>query len=193
MNRLVLFLFTVTLTLMFAVSLFSQEKTKVRSDNDMQDCPMHAEHAKHAADADRAAGVDARGDQAMGFSHEATSHYFRVTDDGGTIEAFVKDPTDTASLTQIRNHMKNISRMFSEGNFDVPLFIHGEVPSGVPAMKKLGSQIEYRYEEAENGARVRIITANPDGVKSIHDFMRFQVSEHRTGDNTHEHSNSHKH
>src|SRR4051794_38930785 len=85
------------------------QKTKPVGD-DMKDCPMHAEHAKHAAASDHAAGVDARGDQAMGFSHETTNHHFRSKDDGGSIEATVKDSADTASLTQIRTHMKDIAR-----------------------------------------------------------------------------------
>ena len=44
-------------------------------------CPMHAEHQN--ASSSHAAGVDARGDQAMGFSHQKSAHHFRLDPDGG--------------------------------------------------------------------------------------------------------------
>ena len=46
-------------------------------------CPMHEQHegsSHHAAD------VDTRGDKAMGFSHEKSTHHFELSSDGGTIE-----------------------------------------------------------------------------------------------------------
>ena len=49
-------------------------------------------------------------------------------------------------------------------------------------MKKLGAQIDYRYEQTERGARIRITTANTKALKSIHDFLSFQITDHRTGD-----------
>ena len=38
-----------------------------------------------------AAGVDQRGDKAMGFDHDKTAHHFALTADGGTISAEVLD------------------------------------------------------------------------------------------------------
>ena len=48
-------------------------------------CPRHAEHMKERATAPEAHahGVDARGDAAMGFSHQATTHHFLLRKDGG--------------------------------------------------------------------------------------------------------------
>jgi hypothetical protein len=159
-----------------SAAAFSQQKT-----DSMQDCPMHAEH-QAAKTSDHYSGVDSRGDQAMGFSHTATTHHFRVLADGGAIEAEVIDPADTATTAAIRQHMQQIAKMFTAGNFDTPLFIHGRVPPGVPAMRKLGAEISYRYEQTEKGARIRITTANADALKSIHEFLRFQIDDHRTGD-----------
>jgi hypothetical protein len=58
------------------------------------------------------------------------------------------------------------------------------VPPDVPTMKKLGAQIEYRYEETQKGARIRITTANTAALKSIHKFLRFQIADHRSSDNS---------
>jgi hypothetical protein len=49
-------------------------------------------------------------------------------------------------------------------------------------MKLMKSAIHYAYEEMPSGGRVRIKSGDPIGVASIHDFMRFQITEHQTGD-----------
>jgi hypothetical protein len=126
--------------------------------------------------------VDRRGDQAMGFSHDKTSHHFRLLADGGAIEIVTDDPRDTGNRDRIREHLQHIAAMFSAGDFDLPMFIHDRVPPGVPSMRKLKSQIEYRFETIELGGRIRISSRNPRAVKAVHDFLKFQILDHRTGD-----------
>lgn len=128
------------------------------------------------------AGVVERGDHVMGFSHDKTTHHFRLLNDGGTIEAVANDPADSASRQQIREHLQHIATMFSQGDFNAPMLIHSRTPPGVPAMKKLRNQIQYRVEDVATGARVRVSSSNPKAVAAIHDFLRFQIQDHRTGD-----------
>ena len=45
---------------------------------------------------DHFAGVNARGDQGMGFSHEKTTHHFDLLADGGAIEIEANGPTDAS-------------------------------------------------------------------------------------------------
>ena len=132
--------------------------------------------------ADHHTQVNARGDHAMGFSHDKTTHHFRLLKDGGSIEIQADDQNDSESRNQIREHLKHIAAMFSAGNFDMPMFIHDRVPPGVPVMKKRKAQIQYTFEEMDAGGRVRISSRNPDAVKAIHDFLRFQITDHQTGD-----------
>lgn len=132
--------------------------------------------------ADHHAGVNSRGDHTMGFSHEKTTHHFRLLKDGGAIEVSSNDPKDTDSRGQIRAHLKHIAASFSSGNFDMPMFIHGQVPPGVPVMKRLKSQIKYKVERIPAGGRVRISSANPEAVKAVQEFLRFQITDHQTGD-----------
>lgn len=127
-------------------------------------------------------GVNERGDHAMGFSHEKTTHHFRLTAEGGAIEVTANDPSDTASLEQIRSHLSHIAKLFREGNFSTPMFIHGEAPPGVPAMKSLKGKISYRFERIDLGGRVRIETGNAEAIEAIHEFLRYQIKDHRTGD-----------
>lgn len=123
-----------------------------------------------------------RGDVDMGFSQGKTTHHFVLLKDGGVIQVSTNDPKDDASRDHIRMHLSHVAGMFSAGDFDVPMFIHDTTPPGVPTMKKLHSEIHYRYEETDTGGKVAIDSANPKAVKAVHEFLRFQVAEHKTGD-----------
>ncbi|MEA2174621.1 MAG: hypothetical protein QOD00_2213 [Blastocatellia bacterium] len=127
-------------------------------------------------------GVNKRGDRVMGFSHMKATHHFRLAPDGGRIEVAANDPQDTATREQIRMHLSHIAGMFANGDFDAPMLIHARTPPGVPAMKRLKAEISYEYEEREAGGLVRIKTNNARALAAVHEFLRFQIKDHRTGD-----------
>jgi len=147
---------------------------------DMQSCPVHKEHMKQAAQ--HQADVEKHGDEAMGFPHDKTTHHFRLYSDGGAIEVSVNDNQDSQNLQAIRSHLTHIVTMFSNGEFSIPMFIHDRVPPGVSMMKEKRADISYSFEELPAGGKVRIKTANPDALKAIHEFLRFQIADHHTGD-----------
>lgn len=136
------------------------------------------QHDSHAE------GVDRRGEHVMGFDHEKTTHHFLLYTDGGAIEVTAKAAGDKESIDQIRKHLGHIARMFAGGNFKAPMLIHDRVPPGVPVLERLKAKISYKYEATERGARVRIRTENAEALKAVHDFLRFQIEDHRTGDPT---------
>ena len=125
-----------------------------------------------------------RGDAGMGFSHEKTTHHFVLLKDGGAIQVSANDPKDEASRDHIRMHLSHVAEMFSAGNFNVPMFIHDTTPPGVPTMTKLHSEIHYQYQQTDSGAKIMIETANPKALQAVHEFLRFQIDEHQTGDPT---------
>lgn len=131
---------------------------------------------------DPRADMNNRGDHVMGFSQEKTTHHFRLYTDGGSIEVEANDPQDVATRDQIQMHLSHIARMFAEGNFRAPMLIHDQVPPGVPILQRLKSAISYQFEKTDKGGRVRITTINPDALRAVHEFLRFQISDHRTGD-----------
>jgi hypothetical protein len=126
--------------------------------------------------------VDNRGDHVMGFSHEKTTHHFRLYKDGGAIEVTANDPKDTASRDQIQMHLSHIARMFAAGDFNAPMLIHDRVPPGVPVMQRLKAEVQYEFTKTERGGTVRITTSNAEALAAIHEFLRFQIDDHRTGD-----------
>ncbi len=131
---------------------------------------------------DHHAPVNQRGDRVMGFSHEKTTHHFRLYPDGGAIEVSANDPEDAESRGQIQVHLGHIAQMFADGNFRAPMLIHDQVPPGVPALQRLKKEIAWRFEKTGQGGRVRISTENAEARRAIHQFLRFQISGHQTGD-----------
>jgi len=136
----------------------------------------HAQTDSHAAD------VDHRGEHAVGFSLETTRHHFELLPDGGIIEVDVKDAKDTATRDQIRGHFVHITSRFSANNFEIPMFIHDTLPPGVPVMKEKSKAIIYMLQQTPSGARIKIQTEDPDAIKAVHEFLVFQIRDHRTGD-----------
>lgn len=128
------------------------------------------------------AEMTTRGDHAMGFSHEKTTHHFRLYKDGGAIEVLTNDSKDSDSRSMIRMHLSHIATMFAAGDFNTPMFIHGTTPPGAATMAELRDQIHYRYQDIESGGRVRIRTADAKALEALHSFLRFQIEEHKTGD-----------
>jgi hypothetical protein len=128
--------------------------------------------------------MNKRGDHVMGFDHMKTTHHFLLQESGGSIEITANSADDVESTKQIRMHLKHIAMMFAAGNFDAPMLIHDQTPPGVPVLQELKGEINYNFEEIDRGAAVRISTKNPTALKAIHDFLRFQIKEHKTGDET---------
>jgi hypothetical protein len=162
--------------IVIALFLFSALRVAAQ---DVESCPMHKEHMKAA---EHRADVEKHGDEAMGFPHDTTTHHFRLLSDGGAIEVIVNDPKDVQNLQAIRSHLTHIVTMFSNGDFSIPMFVHSQIPPGVTEMKEKRIEIVYSFEQLPDGGRVRISTSNHDALNAIHDFLRFQIEDHETGD-----------
>ncbi len=126
--------------------------------------------------------MNKRGDKHMGFDHLKTTHHFLLANDGGSIQVEANDAKDTGSRDQIRAHLRHITMMFSDGNFEVPMLIHEKTPPGSEVMQKLKGDITYEYKETDRGALIQISTVNTQALQAIHKFLKFQIKEHTTGD-----------
>jgi hypothetical protein len=130
------------------------------------------------------ARVDEHGDHVMGFDHSKTTHHFRLTRSGGSIEVSANDAADTESRDSIRSHLAHIAWKFTEGDFGAPMLIHDRVPPGVPTLREKKALVRWAYEDTKAGGRIRIQTKDAAVRSAIHDFLRFQIEDHRTGDST---------
>lgn len=128
--------------------------------------------------------VEKSGDMAMGFSHEKTTHHFYLRANGGVIQVDANAASDKESREQIQTHLAHIATMFAKGNFETPMLVHGVKPPGTVAMTKLNATIRYTYEARPQGGRVVIATSDKAALAAVHEFLRFQIQDHATGDPT---------
>jgi hypothetical protein len=138
------------------------------------ECPMHAQHQS---------AVDQRHQAVTGVPSDATQHHFVVTKDGGTIHLEAK-AGDGEARSKVRRHLQRIARAFAAGDFAMPTSIHDQLPPGVEVMKERRASIRYRYDDTPNGGLVSITTGDPKALDAVHEFLRFQVLDHGTGDPT---------
>jgi hypothetical protein len=118
----------------------------------------------------------------MGFDQQKTVHHFLLQATGGTIDISAKDSADRTSIDQIRMHLQHISIAFQAGDFGLPTFIHDTTPPGVDTLKARREQLTFTYRERPAGGAVVITTADEQARSALHDFLRFQIKEHKTGD-----------
>ena len=129
--------------------------------------------------------TDKRGAAVMGFDQALTAHHFRLFTDGGAIDVSVKSASDVKNRDAIRSHLPHIAQMFSQGNFDAPMLVHdSKAVPGTHTMAERKATIRYEYVDTPAGGRVDIVTTDPHSVSAVHDFLRFQITDHRTGDST---------
>src|SRR5262249_13998283 len=126
--------------------------------------------------------MDDRDNQGMGFAQDKTTHHFLLRKDGGAIQVTANSAGDQASIEHIRMHLQHIRGAFHSGDFNIPGFVHDQTPPGVPAMTRLKDQIHHKYAEIAQGGRVTISSKNPEAVAAVQEFLRFQITEHKTGD-----------
>jgi hypothetical protein len=72
--------------------------------------------------------------------------------------------------------------MFAAGDFSMPHFIHEEDVPGTEDMKRMRDRIAYAYEDVPDGGRVRITTRHAPALAAVHQFLRDQITDHKTGD-----------
>jgi len=165
-----------TAALFFSASLLlAQQPASEHEQCTRQGAKSDDPHAHHEA-------MMSRGEKGMGFSQTTTTHHFLLRPDGGIIAVSANDPKDKTTRDQIRMHLAHIAHSFAEGDFDIPMFVHDQTPPGVPDMKRLAKDIQYRSRDTDQGGEVVITSTSGEAVHAIHDFLIFQIREHKTGD-----------
>ena len=144
--------------------------------------PAGMTHEEHMAQMKKDAEMKQHGQMAMGFDQDKATHHFTLSAKGGAIAVGANDAADQSTRDQIQAHLQEIAAAFGRGDFEKPLMTHGEVPPGVSGMQRHKSEITYTFERSERGGIVRIATPNADALNAIHDFLRYQIKEHATGD-----------
>ena len=135
----------------------------------------------HGADSTHVRSSGAH-DKPAGLTHSKTTHHYHLLPDGGAIEVTARDAADTLSRNAIRAHLSRVAQMLSAGDFSESMLTRDPTAPGTADMQRLGGTIHYRFETVDGGGRVLIATRNARALVAIHDFLRFQITEYKTGD-----------
>jgi len=119
-----------------------------------------------------------RGDIGMGFNQMAIHHHFAATPTGGEIIIMSTNMSDTATIREIRSHVRDIQREFSEGNFTRPFYIHAEQVPGTDVMAAKKDLIRYSIRDIDGGSVLTLTTNDTGLVAAIQQFMEFQSAQH---------------
>ncbi len=119
-----------------------------------------------------------RGNVAMGFNQDKITHQFIPTPFGGEIIITALNASDRETINQIKNHVLDIQREFSQGNFTRPFFIHAEQVPGTKVMFEKKDLIKYDKLEMNDGSKLILTTKDRQLINGINQFMEFQVRQH---------------
>ena len=144
----------------------------------------HDDHNTHHpqttdAPAETAPDFAEREREVMPFNLEQTLHIFEDTRAGG-IERVIAQAGDTENIRLIREHLKEESERFAQGDFSDPAYLHGETMSGLSKLKAAGEagKLEVAYEPLPEGAQLTFESDDPAVIIALHLWFQAQVADH---------------
>ena len=119
-----------------------------------------------------------RGGVAMGVDQYTSAHVFESLPTGGRI-VLDRAVDDSAGVSAIRAHMREIATAFARGDFATPGFVHALDVPGTRVMTARRSVIGYAVHDRPRGAELRIVTEDAGALEAVHAFLAFQRQDHR--------------
>ena len=122
--------------------------------------------------------MQSRGAHVMGVDQSTSAHVFEDLPDGGRVVLERDDATDSAAITTIRVHMREIAASFRAGDFTKPFQVHAQTVPGAATMRDRRAAISYAPFDRPRGGEVRITSRDSAAVRAIHEFLAFQRQQH---------------
>ena len=127
---------------------------------------------------ERTREVAERGALVMPFELDRTTHVFRATKNGGVQTVAADDPTDGAQVRLIRGHLRKEAARFARGDFRDPRTIHGSHMPGLATLEERAHEMEVRFQETSDGARITYASGDASVVRALHAWFEAQTSDH---------------
>ena len=118
------------------------------------------------------------GQHVMPFDLGETTHIFEMTESGGIQQVIADDPSDSAQIALIRQHIQHEAMRFSAGDFSDPTTLHGEDMPGVQELAAGAANIKIEYTELPDGAQITFTTQDLHLITAIHRWFGAQLSDH---------------
>ncbi len=174
--REILFSLLIVVSLLATNTIFSQRivfgavNMAMQNESGMREIMMHNNVTKN--------NMIERGNIAMGFNQNKIIHHFIATPTGGEIMIVALNSSDNNTIKQIRNHVIDIQKEFSKGNFTKPFFIRAQQVPGTELMTEKKHLLKYSILEVKNGFALLLTTNNQQLIGAIHQFIAFQTGQH---------------
>ncbi len=122
--------------------------------------------------------VALKGSQVMPFDLEKTTHIFEKTQIGGVQKVVADVPTDAEQVALIRGHLEEEASAFRRGDLSDPAGIHGEDMPGLEELEAGAEEMDIRYSNLPDGAKIEYESRDPALVAALHDWFDAQISDH---------------
>ena len=122
--------------------------------------------------------VAQKGAEVMPFDLEETTHVFDKMQTSGVQKVVADDPTDAEQVALIREHLKEEAVAFRRGDLSDPSEIHGKEMPGLEDLEAGAEEMDIRYSDLPDGAKIEYETSDSALVAALHDWFDAQVSDH---------------
>jgi hypothetical protein len=122
--------------------------------------------------------VAQRGATVMPFDLSRTTHVFDDEADGGLQTVTANDPSETAQIYLIRDHLADLANRMARGNFADQAWLHGLDMPGLAELSAGYKNLKITYQVLANGASLKLASDDPAIVTAIHKYFAAQRSEH---------------
>ena len=133
-----------------------------------------------------------RGEDVMPFDPEKTTHIFEPSETGGAQKVIADNPQDAEQISLVRDHLQKEAEAFENGDLSDPAEIHGEDMPGLSKLEAGAPDVEVRYSELPDGARIQYETKDSELVAALHDWFEAQLSDHGNDATSKDDSMSHE-
>jgi len=131
--------------------------------------------------ADPTQEMNARFSKALGAGLDKVALHFYLVKNGGVIELASKDPNDTGTIEAIRKYLQSQKDLWEKGK-DPVTEVHAKAPESANLMRKLRNDITFYAAKTDTGAVLRMFSINEQARDAIQDYLKFEITEHKTGD-----------
>ena len=131
--------------------------------------------------------VAQRGATVMPFDLSRTTHVFDDQADGGLQTVTANDPSDTAQIYLIRDHLADLANRLARGNFADQAWLHGPDMPGLAELSAGYMKLKITYQVLANGASLKLASEDPAIVTAIHQYFAAQRSDHAAHGQMHHH------
>ncbi|HEX8926526.1 MAG TPA: hypothetical protein VF786_12080 [Terriglobales bacterium] len=110
-------------------------------------------------------------------------HYWLLKN-GGAIEMVCKAPCDSSTQATIQQYLDALAKSFEKGSFEAEFVTGTTAPVSLANLKKLRDEVTFHAASSDVGYSLRMLTVNPQARDAIYDFMRYEITNRKTGDPT---------